>query len=104
MAGQAGWKCDACRKAGLETKRRCGYLASAQNGTPRVIWARNGVATESCPVSFITAASLAWLDAFFVWRALGRSSIDRLSARDAEAYLLLEHELIAELDYAKRER
>ena len=32
FANQAGWRCDACRRNGLEKKRRCGWLAARRGG------------------------------------------------------------------------
>jgi len=34
-----GWDCDACRRSGLETKRRCGWLALSNDGTGPLVWA-----------------------------------------------------------------
>ncbi len=28
-ANQAAWKCDSCRRGGLELKRRCGFIPAA---------------------------------------------------------------------------
>ena len=48
---------------------------------------------HTCPKSFITAQSYAWLEEFLVRRKLGQRWPDELPARDAEAFLILESEL-----------
>jgi hypothetical protein len=97
FSNQAGWECETCRKAGLETKRRCGWIPRALETAPRVIWARNSVATMTCPKSFITAQSLAWVEEYLVRRKLGQKGIEGLGAREVEAFLILEHELAGAL-------
>ena len=93
FSNQAGWECETCRKAGLETKRRCGWIPLALETPPRVIWAKNTVATMVCPKSFVTAQSLAWVEEYLVRRKLGQTGIEGLGAREVEAFLILEHEL-----------
>ncbi len=91
FSNPAGWRCDECRKNGLEAKRRCGWLRL--NTEPRVVWARGSVATDVCPKSCITGESKAWLDEFQAWKRLGYPDARTLSARDAHAMLILEQEL-----------
>jgi hypothetical protein len=93
FANQAGWRCDDCRRNGLELKRRCRWAPAAAATPKRVVWARNQTAVTTCPKSYITAQSTAWLEEFYVWRRLGGIRPDRLTARQAEAYLLIEDEL-----------
>jgi hypothetical protein len=63
------------------------------------------VAAETCPRSFITAASLAWVEQFLVWKRLGYMDTHELGARDAEAFLILEQEWGTEAQGARqRER
>jgi hypothetical protein len=93
FSNQAGWECATCRKAGLETKRRCGWMAPALETPERVVWARNNVASNICPRSFITAQSMAWIEEYLVRRKLGQRGIDGLGTREVEAFLILEHEL-----------
>lgn len=59
----------------------------------RVVWATDGVGTNICPKSFVTAQSMAWVEEYLVRRKLGQRGIDGLGARDVEAFLILEHEL-----------
>jgi hypothetical protein len=61
-----------------------------------VVWAGQGAATNECPKSFITAQSLAWVEKYCVRRKLRQTGIDRLEAREVEAFLILEHELASE--------
>jgi hypothetical protein len=92
FANQAGWKCDQCRRAGLEMRRRCAWLPAAAATPERVVWARKHVSTVTCPRSMITARSLAWLDEFLVRRNLSLKWPDDAGARDVEAFLLLQAE------------
>jgi hypothetical protein len=89
----AGWECATCRRAGLEKKRRCGWKPEALQEPPRVVWARAGVAINTCPKSYITSQSMAWLEEYFVRRRFGRTQIEELGARDVEAFVILEHEM-----------
>jgi hypothetical protein len=93
FSNQAGWECATCRKAGLEMKRRCGWIPQALAAPERVVWARNNAATTVCPKSFITAQSMAWLEEYLVRRKLGQRGIEGLGARAVEAFLVLEQEL-----------
>jgi hypothetical protein len=93
-SNQAGWECDACRKAGLEIKRGCGWLDAAGDG--RVVWARSGVALSRCPKSTITGESEAMVEDFLVRRRLGGFAVAELSARQAEAFVVLEAALTEE--------
>jgi hypothetical protein len=96
FSNQAGWKCDECRKAGLDVKRRCGWLPTVNDVGQRVVWARKQAATNTCPKSYISAQSVAWLEEFVVRRKLGQRWPENLGARAAEAFLILESEWEAE--------
>jgi hypothetical protein len=93
FANQAGWKCDACRRNGLDVKRRCGWLGVKPEG---VVWARKDVVIGSCPKSYVTAQSEGLVEEFFVRRRLGGLGIEGLSARQAEAFVVLEQALAGE--------
>jgi hypothetical protein len=97
---QAGWECDACRKAGLEKKRACGWLDAPADG--RVVWARGGVALTRCPKSTITGESEALVEEFLVRRKLGGFPVSELSAREAEAFVVLESALTEENKHGER--
>jgi hypothetical protein len=62
-----------------------------------VVWARRRVSTRECPRSFITGESVGWLEEFHAWRRLGYPDARSLTARQAEALLLLEDELSQEV-------
>jgi hypothetical protein len=57
-----------------------------------VVWARKEAGSEECPRSFITAQSVAWVERFLVWKRLGFREEERMTARDVEAFLILERE------------
>lgn len=90
----AGWRCEQCRRQGLEARRRCGFLPEAKRGTARVVWARGRVATEECPTSWVTPQSVELIEKFFAWKTVGAREV---TAKEAEAFVLLEQELRAEL-------
>ena len=90
---QAGWRCDTCRKQGLEIKRRCGWLEPEARGAPRVVWMRGRAATEECPKSAITPQSIEWLELYFAWKTEGGGGLMNRPAREADAMMTLEREL-----------
>jgi hypothetical protein len=96
FAKQAAWKCDTCRKSGLERKRRCGWLSDFAASPEEVIWARGQIATTSCPISYITPESVALLEEFHAWKLIGAGDMYRLPARVVEALFVLENELRSE--------
>ena len=92
FSNQAAWKCEPCRRQGLEARRRCGWLG-ATNDRPVIVWARGAVTATTCPKSLTTAEMLRWIEEFFTWRASGRGDLRRYPARTAEAILALEQEM-----------
>lgn len=96
LSNPAAWKCDACRKSGLEFKRRCGWVPKALVTPAHIVWSRRQVASDICPTSLITAQSMGWMEEFFVWKRLRLSFPPELSARQAEAFLILEEQLSLE--------
>lgn len=50
------------------------------------------MATEICPVSYITGQSLAWIEQYAVWKLLRAPMIEDLPAKTVEAFCLLESE------------
>jgi len=63
-----------------------------------LVWARKHVALDTCPKPYITAESQSLVEEFFVrrrWRGFGD---EELSARQVEAFALLERELAAEMN------
>jgi len=59
-----------------------------------VVWARGGAAAQECPTSLVTPVSIEFLEGFFAWKALGRreSAVHEMTAREAEAFVVLERE------------
>ena len=89
-----------CRRSGLEIKRRCGWAGAAgPNGAP--VWARRQVAAHSCPKAYVTTESLALVEEFFVRRSLGGLNFEALSAKQVEAFVILERELAAERNHGQ---
>jgi len=99
QSDQAGWKCDACRKAGLELTRRCGWTPAAAQTPSRPVWARGRVWTDQCPKTVITAQSLELIERYSLWRRLGAAYPEPLSAKELEAFLALEREIEAEASH-----
>lgn len=62
----------------------------------RLVWARHDVATDTCPKSYVTAQSWEWLEQFVVWRRLGYRGPAEPSAREVEAFMILENEMQTE--------
>jgi len=61
------------------------------------VWARRGIALRTCPKSYITAESLTLVEEFFVRRRLGGMTFTELSARQVEAFVILEKALATEM-------
>ncbi len=89
---QARWKCDACREQGLDVKRRCGFLPEERRGEARLVWVKGRTGVQECPKSFGTPASAELVERFFVWKASGAGGWSALSARQADAFQVLEEE------------
>lgn len=100
---RAGWNCENCRKHGLESKRRCGFLPAAQRGEARIVWGRGRIHTEECPKSLVTAESLAFLEEFFVRRRLRIEDSLDLDARKVDAFLILQDEMEREERHGEAE-
>jgi hypothetical protein len=62
------------------------------------VWARRGIALRTCPKSYITAESLTLVEEFFVRRRLGGMNFAELSARQVEAFVILEKALATEMN------
>ena len=90
---------------GLETRRRCGWLGFKEEAGAPVIWARKSAAVTSCPKSLVSADSETMLEDFLVRRRLGGIVLSELTAKQAEAFLILEQALATEkLDGEHRTR
>jgi hypothetical protein len=111
FANQAAWRCDVCRRGGLESARRCGFARFGGAEEPhepkltlkpkpqhrRIVWARGHAAATECPKSYISAESIRWIEEFSVWKAGGITDLKKLPARTAEAFFVLEQEWGAEI-------
>lgn len=82
--------------------RRCGWMQPKKEPPRRPVWVRRQCAIEECPRSYITAQSVAYLEAFYAWRLTGRRALDELPARTADAFLVLEGELMEENSDGRR--
>jgi hypothetical protein len=65
---------------------------AVEGGRTSVVWARGQVALTRCPKSCITPESEALVEEFLVRRRLGGLRFEELSARQVEAFLILEKE------------
>ena len=63
-----------------------------------MVWARRNVALDTCPKSCITVESQSLVEEFFVRRRLRAFDGEELSARQVEAFVILEKELAAEIN------
>lgn len=96
-ANQAGWGCDTCRKNGLETKRRCGWLpGGGETAGTAPVWTRGRTAISTCPKSYITGESISLLEQFYAWKLFGNEDPKLLPARTVDAFVVLEKELVEE--------
>jgi hypothetical protein len=96
FSDQAGWKCESCRKAGLEKKRRCGFVPGTEDIPERAVWSRQRVVATSCPKSLIAAESMAWIEEYCAWKLAGGGDYRTLSARQLDAFWTLEQATRAE--------
>ena len=67
-----------------------------------MVWARRGIALTRCPKSTIRAESEALVEEFFVRRRLGGTAFEQLSARQVEAFVILESALAEERNDGER--
>jgi hypothetical protein len=89
---QAAWKCDDCRRSGLERSRQCGFLGKEMFSGPRIVWARGKHFSTECPKSYITAESLYLIERYYVLKRFGIKDIRQLPARVVDALLILERD------------
>lgn len=67
------------------------------------MWVRKDVALFTCPRSYITSDSETILEEFFVRRRMGAISFSELSARQVEAFAILENALTTEITHAQEQ-
>lgn len=63
------------------------------------MWARKRTAAEECPKTLIAPESLAQIESFAAWKAIGGGRIEEMSARDVEARTILEREWRSEIEH-----
>ncbi len=100
MSDPNAWKCDECRIHRLESKRRCGFIPESEKEPHRVVWIRGNVSTEECPKSYINSQSLYFIDRFFSWLTFQHLDIQKLSAKEADALIILDSQWKAEKENA----
>jgi hypothetical protein len=61
------------------------------------VWARKDVVLFTCPKSYVTAESETLVEEFFVRRRMGAIDFSELSARQVEAFAILENALTSEI-------
>jgi hypothetical protein len=93
-----------CRKCGLEGARRCGWLGYADEPKGAPVWVRRSLTLHTCPKSFVTSESQALVEEFLVRRRFGAIDIRDLTAKQAEAFALLEKTLTAEVGNGQQNR
>ncbi len=57
------------------------------------MWARKSARLTTCPRTYITPESAAWLERYMAWRMFGGKDVFELPAREAEAFAILESEM-----------
>jgi len=63
-----------------------------------LVWVRRRVSLRTCPKSYITAESLTLVEEFFVRRRLGGMNFAELTAKQVEAFVILEKALVTEMN------
>jgi hypothetical protein len=81
----------------LEQKRRCGWLQLEKHDPVKPVWARRQVSLVTCPKSYITGESIALVEDFFVKRRFGRPNLEEMTARAADAFLILDEAVAMEM-------
>jgi len=82
----------------LEKKRRCGFLPRNGEAT-RPVWLRHNVSCDECPRSFVTSDSDTWIEEYHLWRFGGKPDLLSYPAKSAEAFTILESELLKEREH-----
>lgn len=57
-----------------------------------MVWSRNGAESTACPVSSISGRSVALLEEYELWKAMGRPIAREIEVTMLEAYTLLDRE------------
>jgi hypothetical protein len=92
-----------CRRSGLEQKRRCGWLQLGEDDSSKPIWARGHISLTTCPKSYITGESMARVEDFFVRWRFGRINLEEMTARETDAFLILEEAMTVEMKNGRQD-
>jgi hypothetical protein len=65
------------------------------------VWARKDVLVSVCPKFYVSAESVAFVEDFSFRRRFGQMDPAHLTARQADAFMVLESELIREIKDAE---
>jgi hypothetical protein len=68
------------------------------------VWIRKDITLFTCPKSYITSDSETLVEEFFIRRRLGAIDFSELSAKQVEAFAILEKALTAEIKDAQEKR
>lgn len=63
-----------------------------------LVWARGQIALRTCPKSYISSDSQTLVEEFLVRRRLGAMDFEELSARQVEAFVILENAFTSEMN------
>jgi hypothetical protein len=85
-------------------QRRCGWLTHGEEVKGPPVWARNDVVLFTCPKSYVTSESETLVEEFFVRRRMGAIEFSELSARQVEAFAILEKALTTEVKHGQEKR
>jgi hypothetical protein len=61
------------------------------------VWGKHGVFTTECPRTAVTEVSVELVERYFAWKVWGGERIEERTAREMEAFSLLERESEKEL-------
>jgi hypothetical protein len=78
--------------------RRCGFGGRGPGtGGRGPVWARGGVSLDECPKSYVSAESQLLVEEYWVRKRIGGGlRVEDLSARQVEAFVILEKALAEE--------
>jgi hypothetical protein len=79
-------------------------MIHSENVQSSPVWVRKDITLFTCPKSYITSYSETLVEEFFVRRRLGAIDFSELSAKQVEAFAILEKALTAEIKDAQEKR
>jgi hypothetical protein len=88
----------------LEKARRCGWLGYQDEPAGPPVWARKDISLHTCPKSYVSSESQSLVEEFLLRRRLGAIDIRELSAKQVEAFALLERALTGEIKDGQQNR